>query len=64
MLKFCFRAVSLAFIDKFSSNFVDEFILGRSGLGLKMDKFCHISTELWPLIYIKMSFPLSILCSY
>ena len=22
-----------------------------------MGKICHISTELWPLIYVKISFP-------
>ena len=34
---------SRAFIDQFSSNFVQEFILRRSGLGLKMDKFRQMS---------------------
>ena len=33
----------------------------RSGLGLKMGKFCQLSPELWPLIDVKNSFPLSIL---
>ena len=32
---------------------------GPSFLGLQMDKFRRISTELWPLIYVKISFPLS-----
>ena len=32
-------------IDQFSSNFVQtKFISGRSGLRLKMSKFCQIST--------------------
>ena len=29
-----------------------------------MGKFCQISTELWPLIYVKISFPGSILSIY
>ena len=33
---------------------------GRSGLRLKMGKFRQISTELWPLIYFKISFLCSI----
>ena len=33
-----------------------EFILGRSGLGLKMGKFAEVSTELWPLNYVKILF--------
>ena len=37
---------------------------GRSGLGLKMGKFCQICTELWPLIYVKILFPGSILSIY
>ena len=40
------------------------FISGTSGLGLKMGKFRQISTELWPLIYVKISFPGSILSIY
>ena len=32
-------------IDQFSSNFIYEFILGRSGMGLKMGKFRQINTE-------------------
>ena len=30
-------------------------------MGLKMGKFCQISTELSPMIYIKISFLVSIL---
>ena len=51
-------------MDQFSSNFVKEFILGRSGLGLKMGKFRQIIPELWPLIYVQILFPSSILSSY
>ena len=35
---------------KYTSNFVEVFVLGRSGLGLQMSKFCQITTELWSLI--------------
>ena len=45
-------------------NFVYEFKPGRSGLGLKMGKFRRICTELWPLIYVKILFPGSILSIY
>ena len=38
--------------------------LGKSGLGLKMGKFHLISMELWPLIYVKISFPGSVLSIY
>ena len=31
----------ILFIDKFSANFESEFIVKRSGLGLKMVKFCQ-----------------------
>ena len=41
-------------MDQFSSNFGYEFILRRSGLGLKMGKFRQISVELWPLIYVNL----------
>ena len=33
-------------------------------MGLKVGKFCQISTELWPLIYIKILFPGLILSIY
>ena len=39
-------------------------VTGRSGLGLKMGKFRQISTELWPMNYIKILFPASVLCIY
>ena len=35
----------LNFFDRFSSNFVKELILGRSGLGLKMSKFSSIKSR-------------------
>ena len=35
---------------------LQEFISGRNSLGLKIGKFRQISTELWPLIYVKISF--------
>ena len=33
-------------------------------MGLKMGKFCLISTELWPLIYVKILFLDSVLSIY
>ena len=36
-----------------SSNLVKDLKLGRSVLGLEMDKFCQIITELWPLIDVQ-----------
>ena len=53
------RASFLGSIDQFSSNFVYEFISGRSDYGLQMDKFQQLSTEIWPLIYINILFPFS-----
>ena len=33
-----------------------------SGLGLQLSKFCQITTELWPLIYVqKLHFPQNLL---
>ena len=52
MLKIGFRALSWAFFGPFSSNFIYELILARSGLGIKMNKFCQISTELLPFMKI------------
>ena len=50
----------LAFLYRFSSNFVWELILGRSVLGLQMGKFRQICIELWPFIYFTNWFSLSI----
>ena len=33
-------------------------------MGLRMGEFRQISTELWPLIYVKILFPGSILSIY
>ena len=35
--------------------------MGKSGFGLQMGKFDQLRTELWPLIVVKKSCPLSIL---
>ena len=45
-----------------STPFVKELILGSIGLGLQMGKFCKISTELLPLIYVENWIMCSILC--
>ena len=56
----------LAFIDRSFSNFAYKFILRRSGLGMKMGKFCQISTSIrvMALGYVKNLFPGSILTIY
>ena len=51
----------LSIFGRFSSNFVLELILCRSGLGLKMNKFRQLSQESLPLIDFKNLFPLSFL---
>ena len=56
----CFCSLSWTIFDRFSSNFVQELKLGRSGLWLQMGKFRQISTELWPLIDVKHLFLLSL----
>ena len=59
-LEIVFCSLSLAFLYRFSSNFAWESILGRSVLELQMSKFQQICTELWPLIYVRNWFSLSI----
>ena len=44
------------FFGGLSSNFVYKLIFKRNGLGLYMGKFCQISTDLLPLIYVKICF--------
>ena len=51
-LEIGFCSLSLTFLHRFSTNFAWELILGRSVLGLQMEKFRQICTELWPLIYV------------
>ena len=60
MLEIGFHSLSLAFLYQFSSNFGKELILGRSVLGLQMGKLRQISTELWPLINVRIWLSLSI----
>ena len=59
-LQIGFCSLSLAFLYWFFSNFVWEFILGRSVLGSQMCKFRQMCTELWSLIYVRNWFSLSI----
>ena len=55
------RSLSLTSFDIFSSNFVQELISGRGGLRMQIHEYiCQITTELWPLIDVKISFLLSI----
>ena len=61
MPKFCFRSISWEPNGRISPNFIYAFILVRSSLGL-LHFFFHIFVpELWPLIYVEISFPLNIL---
>ena len=39
--------------NRFSSNFALKSILRKRVLGLQMDLFCQIITELWPLIDVQ-----------
>ena len=43
-------------MDRISSNFVYEFILKRSWLGLLPVIFGLFVAESWPLIYVRISF--------
>ena len=49
-------------MDIFSPNFIYAIILTRSTSGLLQIIFCSFVTELWSLIYFKISFPLNIFC--
>ena len=51
----------LGYLMRFSSNFVFELILGRSGSGLYMGEYRQMSTELLPLINVENWFWYSIL---
>ena len=58
-----YNFISVLYLEHLLTNFLQfvwEFS-GWSGFGLKMGKFRQISTELWPLIYVKIGFPGSIL---
>ena len=59
--KFCFRSISLEQNDRISPNFVYEFVLTRSKLGLLPVIFRTFVQELCPLIYARIPFPLNIL---
>ena len=59
--KFPFRSISWKPFDRISPNFLYEFILTRSTLGLLHVIFHIFVPELWPLIYAKIWFQLNIL---
>ena len=59
--KFHFRSISWEQMDRISPNFIYAFMLTISRLGLLHFIFCTFVTELWPLIYSKILFPLNIL---
>ena len=58
------RFVSGLYLEHLLTNFLQTVCRSSSGLGLKMGEFRQISTDLWPLIYVKISFPGSILSIY
>ena len=59
--KFRFRSISREPIGSISPNFIYAFILAKFSLGLLQVIFHTFEPELWPLIYVKISFPLNIL---
>ena len=59
--EFCFRSISWEWIYGIWPNFAYALILTRSRLGLLCIHFCKFITELWPLIDVRISFPLNIL---
>ena len=48
-------------MGRISANFIYTFILARSSLGLLHVISCKFVPELWPLIYVEISFRLDIL---
>ena len=50
-------------IDRILPNFIYEYILTRPYLGMLGIIFSIFVTELWPLIVVRLSFPLNILRS-
>ena len=56
--------LSHTFYGRLPSNFVCELVFKRSDLGLKMDTFLQISTELLPLICVENWFPRSIMAFF
>ena len=58
------RFVSGLYLEHLLTNFLQTVCRSSSGLELKMGEFRQISTDLWPLIYVKISFPGSILSIY
>ena len=64
MSEFCFRSISWEWIDEIWPNFAYAFILTRFRLGLLgllRVSFRKFIAELWPLIDVRISIPLSIL---
>ena len=60
-LKFCFRSISWDQIDRISPNFIYAFTLTKSSIGLIHLILFTFVPELWPLMYVKIYFPLNIL---
>ena len=58
-LEFRFSSIYWELIDRISPNLY-AFILTRSSFGLLHIIFCAFVSEVWPLIYARISFPLNI----
>ena len=61
MSEFHFHSISWERIDGIWPDFASALILTRSRLGMLRVSFCKFIRELWPLIDVKISFPLNIL---
>ena len=59
--KVCFCSISWEQIDRISPNFIYAFLLTSSSFGLLRVIFHTFAPELWPLIYVEISFLLNIL---
>ena len=60
----CSRLTSYEQINEIWSDFAYAFILIRSRLGLLCVNFRKYTTELWPLVSVKISFPFNVLWTY
>ena len=58
----CF--VSGLYLEHLWTDFIQTLYIRKEWSGIEVGKFCQISTELWPLIYVIISFPGFILSIY
>ena len=61
MSEFCYCSISWEQIDRIWPYFAYALILSRSRSGLLHINFCKFIMELWPLVNVRISFPLNIL---